>query len=309
VSETAAQNGPAAWQTAFLAEHGLATGYLQHAQIWFKPLCDTLAAHCNGADLPRLVAVNGCQGSGKTTLCAYLVARLEAEHGLRALSLSLDDFYLPLAARKALGREVHPLLATRGVPGTHDMVLLQATLDALLAPQPSANPVAVPRFDKSRDDRRPAVEWEQVTEAVDLVLLEGWCLGALAQDEGALRVPVNDLERDEDGDCRWREYVNAALVQDFPALYQRVNEWVMLQAPSFASVYRWRLEQERKLRASAGAGAEGVMTDPEVARFIQHYQRLTDVCLATLPARVQHLYTLDPDRNITAYHAGEGAQQ
>lgn len=307
MSDNAAQSSTAAWQAAFLAEHGLEPGYLQHAQKWFKPLCDTIAAHSIGASAPRLVAVNGCQGSGKTTLCAYLTANLEAEFGLRVLSLSLDDFYLPRAARQSLAREVHPLLCTRGVPGTHDMALLRATLDALLAPAQDTHSVAIPRFDKSRDDRRPPAAWDQASGTIDLVLLEGWCLGAMAQSEAALHDPVNELERDEDSDGRWRRYVNDALMRDFPDLYRRIDEWVMLQAPSFANVYRWRLEQEQKLRARSGAEAKGVMTEAEVARFIQHYQRLTDVCLTTLPARVHHLYTLDADRNIVAYSTGEGA--
>jgi len=291
----------APWQVEFLHRHALGPGYLPHAQKWFDPLAGILAAHQHGAAGPQLVAVNGCQGSGKTTLCAYLLARLEAINGLRAVSLSLDDFYLTRAEREALAAEVHPLLATRGVPATHDMALLGATLDALLAPQGSA-PVAVPRFDKALDDRRPRSDWDQVAGPVDIVLLEGWCLGARPQSAAQLARPVNQLERVEDPDGRWRACVNAALERDFPALYQRVHYWVMLQAPSFASVYAWRLEQEQKLRLATEGRGQGLMSETAVARFIQFYQRLTEHCLASLPAQVDYLYRLDSRRRITACH-------
>ena len=125
---------PAYWQKAFLEQHQLAFAYLQDAQRWFAPLAMHLLLHHRGAGrCQRWSAVNGSQGSGKTTLCAYLCALLEAEYGLRAIALSLDDFYLTRAAARELGASVHPLLATRGVPGTHDMALLNDTLDALLA--------------------------------------------------------------------------------------------------------------------------------------------------------------------------------
>ena len=293
-----------AWQTAFLERHRLPASYLQHAQFWFDPLAGALSLHQKGAGRPVLVAVNGCQGSGKTTLCDYLKVILQAEYGRRVVALSLDDFYLTREQRHRLAADVHPLLATRGVPGTHDIGLLNATLDGLLAP-PGSAPVAVPRFDKAVDDRRPPGTWETIEPPVELVLLEGWCLGARPQPAAALAGPVNELERVEDPDGRWRAYVNEALQRDFVPLYQRVDRWVMLQAPSFACVHRWRLEQERKLAATvtdpvADTGREGLMNETELARFIQHYQRLTEDCLARLPEQVHYLYRLDEDREITA---------
>lgn len=293
----------ASWQEAFCSQHRLGQDYLLHAQKWFDPLADALAGHQHGASHPLLVAVNGCQGSGKTTLCAYLCSRLAAQHQLRVLALSLDDFYLSRAERQALAADTHPLLGTRGVPGTHDMALLGATLEGLLVPG-APHPVAVPRFDKARDDRRPRTAWDEVAAPLDIVLLEGWCLGARPQEAAQLVAPVNQLERLEDADGRWRGYVNAALARDYLALYQRVDCWVMLQAPSFASVYTWRLEQEEKLRAASGGAGQGLMGEAELARFIQFYQRLTEHCLATLPAQVDHLYTLDARRRISGYRQG-----
>ncbi len=297
---------PAHWQKAFLEQHQLAFAYLQDAQRWFAPLADALVLHHRGAAGATLVGVNGSQGSGKSTLCAYLCALLEAEYGLRAIALSLDDFYLTRASRRKLGASIHALLATRGVPGTHDMALLNDTLDALLAADDGAV-VSIPRFDKARDDRRPPGDWDRVEGGLDLVLLEGWCLGAGPQATDELLRPVNALEADEDPDAFWREYVNNALRQDFLPLYRRVDSWVMLQAPSFDCIYRWRLEQEHKL-ANATSGAKlQLMSDSQIARFIQHYQRLTEHCLATLPAAVDYLYTLDEQRRIVASRPERGS--
>ena len=290
------------WQKAFLARNQLPEQYLPGAQKWFNPLGDWFAEHHAGAFHPWLIAINGSQGSGKSTLCDYLCQYLQAEHGLSSLALSLDDFYLGSSQRRQLAIDIHPLFATRGVPGTHDMGLLGRTLDSLMAGQPTP----IPRFDKAVDDRVPEAAWETLESSVDIVLLEGWCLGASAQPIEQLVDPVNELESSEDVDGRWRNHVNAVLSEKFSPLYQRVDEWVMLQAPSFDCVYRWRLEQEQKL-ASQRQG-EGVMDATQVARFIQHYQRLTENCLQRLPAKVNHLFRLDENRVVKNYTAAPGVR-
>lgn len=288
------------WQNAFLEQHQLPLNFLESALKWFAPVAALIAEHQVGAGRPILVAVNGSQGSGKTTLCDYLASCLENEHGLAAVSLSLDDFYLTRAQRQRLAAEVHPLLATRGVPGTHDMDLLAATIEQLL----SGLSPEIPRFDKSEDDRLPRDQWQSPSKGVDVILLEGWCLGATAQPEDELAPAVNPLESEEDPDGSWRRYANRILGEAFPPLYARVDEWIMLRAPSFDSVYRWRLEQEHKL-ASRSSG-RGVMSDEQVARFIQFYQRITEQCLARLPHQVNHLFSLDENRFVDSYMAAPG---
>ena len=90
------------WQGAFLEQHRLHPAYLDSALKWFAPLGELLAEHHNGAQRPLLVGVNGCQGSGKSTLCDFLCHWLLGERELRAVALSLDDFYLTLAERTYL---------------------------------------------------------------------------------------------------------------------------------------------------------------------------------------------------------------
>jgi len=291
-----------AWQQQFLQLHQLNESYLSPAQKWFNSLAAQLAAYRNRASAPILLAINGCQGSGKSTLSQYLVASLQFDYQLSAVALSLDDFYYTRDERTRLSQTVHPLLATRGVPGTHDMGLLSKTLDDLLRTgrgSDSGSVVKIPRFDKAIDDRLPETSWALKKGEVDIVILEGWCLGVYPESEQELELPVNALEEQEDPQGIWRGYVNNVITEQFLPLYRRVDQWLMLQAPSFECVFQWRLEQEQKLANSLlGRAPSKVMTEKEIARFIQYYQRLTQWCLDTLPRRVHYLYQLDSDRNI-----------
>lgn len=227
-------------------------------------------ARCH-AERGRRVAVGlaGAQGSGKTTMAARLSGALGAQ-GLRVAVMALDDFYLTRAERAALARRVHPLLATRGVPGTHDLDLLDAALGALLAGESAL----IPCFDKAADDRAAGV---RVEPPPDVVLLEGWCVGARPQPAVALTEPVNALEREQDPDGRWRRWIDARLAGDYAALWRRLDLRLFLRAPSFDVVAGWRAEQEAHLGPRA-------MTAPQLAAFVAHYERITRAMIADPPA-------------------------
>jgi D-glycerate 3-kinase len=242
---------------------------------------------------PRLIGLSGLQGSGKSTLAAQLVAQARIA-GIEALALSIDDFYFGRAARLRLARDVHPLLATRGVPGTHDIGLLLRTLAALQAASAEA-PARVPRFDKGRDTRLPPSLWRRVARAPHLIILEGWCVGVPAQSATALRRPLNRLEREEDRDARWRGWVNMQLARHYAPLWQRLDRLVMLQAPDYAIVTRWRDEQERVLRARAAPRA---MSPAALRRFLMYYERLSRQALRTLPAIADLRVVLDSKRRV-----------
>lgn len=240
---------------------------------------------------PAVIGISGSQGSGKTTLVrgAIEVCR---ERGIRAAVLSIDDLYLTRVRREALARDVHPLLITRGPPGTHDIALGEAVLDALARGEPAS----LPRFDKGRDDRVPERQWPHAPEACDALLFEGWCVGARPQADLDLVEPVNELEAREDARGIWRRYVNDALGAAYQHLFARMDRLVMLAAPSFDVVFDWRMQQEEELRERVGPDAPGVMTGAEVARFIQHYERLTRHMLAEMPDRADLLVRLDKER-------------
>lgn len=253
---------------------------------------------------PLLVGVSGLQGIGKSTL-----ARQLREHarglGIACEALSLDDFYLGRRARMQLARTIHPLLTTRGVPGTHELPLLESTLAALARASP-ASPARLPRFDKGRDTRLPPSRWRRVTQAPRLVLLEGWCVGIPPQSAAALRRPCNRLERDEDPDGRWRRWVDARLSGDYAVLWRRLDRLLVLQAPSFACARRWRARAERALHAR---GASRAMDEPALARFFMHYERLSRHALATLPARAEVCAELDGQRAVRAIRARPGSSE
>ncbi len=240
------------------------------------------------AKRPFVYGLCGAQGSGKSTVTGLLAARLRGA-GRSVATLSLDDLYLPRDARLALAAAVHPLFRTRGVPGTHDVVLGLTTLDALARP----GSVALPCFDKAQDDRADPARWPRVETPVDVVLFEGWCVGARPQSDAALAIPINALERDEDRDGRWRRAVDAALADSYRRLFDRVDRLALLAAPGFGVVAGWRREQEQAL-ASTGAH---VMADTEIERFVAHYQRLTEHILAEMPARADLVVRLDDRRS------------
>jgi D-glycerate 3-kinase len=239
---------------------------------------EAIAARHSQGNSPIIVGLSGPQGSGKSTMAPRIAALLERGE-LRAGVLALDDFYLPAEARRELAATVHPLLATRGVPGTHELELLQATLDALLTGD--ASEILVPRFDKLADDRLPPVGWARILCPVDVVLLEGWCIGARPQCSAALKKPVNALEREEDRDGRWRRWVNTQLAKRYTPLFDRLALRMYLRAPSFDVVHTWRRQQEAALAEAAGRGA---MNDVELGLFIAHYERITCSMLAERPA-------------------------
>lgn len=275
------------WVSNFLVEEALPDSFRATLEAICEPLAARLARLRQARRRPVLIGLCGAQGSGKSTIARATVRLLE-ERGLSAVALSLDDFYLPKSARERLAREVHPLLAVRGPPGTHDVALAGAALDQLRSP----GRLAVPAFDKALDDRAPRANWRTVATPVDAVIFEGWCVGARAQGAAALANPVNALEAEADADGRWRAYVNAQLDGPYQELFSRLQELVLLQAPSFEAVLRWRQEQERKLIARAGQG----MTEAEVERFVAHYERLTRWILAEMPERARLVFPLGADR-------------
>lgn len=279
----------------FLATHQLPSSYAEIAQKWFTPLCERLLKHQEGASKPFVVGINGCQGSGKSTLTSFIEAFLTSVHGKRVVSLSIDDFYLDQSQRNALAIKVHPLLKTRGVPGTHDTTLALTTLRQL----DSGQPTALPRFNKATDNPQPKAQWPVVSESPDFVILEGWCVGVPAQSADDVKRPINHLEEVDDPLGIWRSFVNTELAGEYQALFNKIDYSVMLKAPSFDCVYQWRLEQEHKLAASVQGKGAGIMSDEEVANFVQHYQRITEHALDCLPDTCDTVFILDSTRTIT----------
>ncbi|AFJ01577.1 D-glycerate 3-kinase, plant type [Methylophaga frappieri] len=281
---------------SFLTMHQLPSEYSERIKRWFSHLAEDLFSHQISAKRPFLVGLHGAQGSGKSTLAACLVHLLKEVCQCQAITISLDDFYLTKQQRAQLGNQVHPLLSTRGVPGTHDLALAKKTLFALKSGQ---LPVALPAFNKAIDDRYSETAWQVVNQQPDIIIFEGWCLGATPQALSELEQPINTLESTEDVDATWRRYVNEQLVE-YQDLFQLVDYWLMLKAPDFDCIYAWRRQQEQALAARQDDDHvdNSIMNDVELARFIQFYQRLTEHCLKTLPNKMHAIIELDSQREI-----------
>ena len=279
----------------FLTTHQLPSSYAEIAQQWFKPLCERLVEHQKGASRPLIVGINGSQGSGKSTLTSFIEAYLSSVHGKRVVSLSIDDFYFDQSQRNALAIKVHPLLKTRGVPGTHDVNLALNTFRSL----DKGARTLLPRFNKATDNPFPQEQWPVIEVKPDFIILEGWCVGAIPQSNSEIKKPINHLEEVEDPLAIWRSFVNTELAGDYQTLFEKIDYRIMLKAPSFDCVYQWRLEQEHKLAAKALEERDGVMSDEEVANFVQHYQRITEHALQYLPEKCDTVFYLDEKRTIT----------
>ena len=284
-----------------LSAHGRSADFGRVVDAAYRPIASRIVALHAELGRPAVVGVCGAQGGGKSTLAEFVSVLLE-EGGLSAAVLSLDDLYLTHAERVRLARAVHPLLATRGVPGTHDVELGVEVIGALTRPGPS-RPVALPRFDKAMDDRAPASAWPVVTAPVDVVIFEGWCVGARPQALAELEAPLNGLEREQDPDGRWRAYANARLADDYPSLFEPIDLLILLQAPGFDQVFAWRAQQEHELAArleAAGETGRAVMDDEALARFVMHYERLTRHILREMPGRADVVVRLGPAHEVEA---------
>ena len=280
-----------------ILEQALPKSYLSYVQNYFAPIAKEVA---DSGDC-FVLGVQGTQGSGKSTCSEFLKYLLEIEHGLKVVVLSIDDFYLTKQERLDLCLETHPLLAVRGVPGTHDVDLAIKTIDTLKNVEGA---VAVPRFNKATDDRYPESEWDLVTDSADIVILEGWFVGLESQVEESLETAINELEKTEDADGVWRKYVNDKLATDFQELFAKLDKLLVLQAPSFDCVYNWRLKQEEKMIArleEQGLDTSQTLTPKQVRHFISYFERLTEEALKTLPQKADWCLQLSPNHEILGH--------
>ena len=253
-----------------------------------------LAAHLAfdwQARRPACVGLGGGQGAGKSTL-GRLIESACSFVGLRVCVLGLDDFYLPASERRRLAAEVHPLLETRGPPGTHDIEACGRAMEAL---QRDVE-IGLPVFDKGLDDRSGV---RRVRGPFDLVLLEGWCVGARPAPEERLVVPVNSLERDRDPGGVWRRYVNGQLAGNYARVWEKLDWLGFLRVPDLEAIRRWRLEQE-SARPAARRLSRGA-----IVSFVQYFERITLDMLRTLPPRCDLEIGLAEDHSIAGLRTSE----
>jgi D-glycerate 3-kinase len=234
---------------------------------------------------PRYVGLSGGQGAGKSTL-GRLIESACASVGIRVCVLSLDDFYLSRKRRMALAGRIHPLFETRGPPGTHDISRCREAMTRLGQP----GEIELPIFDKGLDEPGGT---RRVRGPFDLVLLEGWCVGAVPEGESGLAEPINPLERERDADSVWRRFVNARLGEEYAEAWAELDYLVYLRVPDLEAVRRWRLQQEDSLPEHQRQGSEAI------DRFVEYYERVTRSMMTTLPDHADLIVELADDHSIS----------
>lgn len=279
---------------AWASDSDLSESYLTIVERYWRPLAHALANLAASKGRTLVVGLTGLQGCGKSTAASAISELLANETTLRSLVVSLDDLYLTRAERAELAHRVHPLLATRGPPGTHDLDLGLDLIERLRFGAGTATPV--PRFDKARDERVPITEWSRFTGPADVLLIEGWCLGLPAEHPDSLARPVNKLETEDDAAGVWRNYCNRQLAGPYQDFFAQLDCVVALCPPSFDHIRRWRLAQERQLRRLRGSDLG--MDDQQVERFIMHFERLSRHALGAYGAIADAIYFLDPLQHV-----------
>lgn len=241
---------------------------------------------------PIILGLVGPPGAGKTSTSLFLQSIFQAAWELSVVILSLDNFYKTQEQRAAMNSCVHDLFRTRGVPGTHDLDLGHFVFKSLLSAT-EATITAIPVFNKSPavDDRLPKDQWQTYHGRPDMIIFEGWCVGAKPQPQDALQIPVNSLEQDKDPKCVWRSFVNEQLRTDYQKLFDYLDVLIMIKVPSWSVILaqRWEQEQQRKPHLSEARFHE----------FLMYYQRLCMWMHQEMPGRADMVLEIDRDRNLT----------
>jgi D-glycerate 3-kinase len=259
-----------------------------------NPIASILLPWCmerleRAPERPWVLGLQGPQGCGKSTAAAALVEGA-SQRGWRAVTLSIDDFYLTREEQVALAERHpgNPFLLYRGYPGTHDVALGARTIDALAA-NPEGSELLLPVYDKAahggRGDRAPVAGWRRVVGRLDLVIVEGWMLGFSPVDEDMLPADLADPNRYLAGYSAWTE---------------RLHALVHLDAPSLQQVVAWRVDAERARRERG----EGALSDAEatdyILRFLPAYERYVPALQARPPCADFLRLALGPDRRPVA---------
>ena len=215
---------------------------------------------------------SGGQGSGKTTVAKILKIILKKFFKREIYVSSIDDFYKTLKDRNEMSHTIHPLFKIRGVPGTHDISLVKKFFDFIK--KKNFKKFKLPKFDKSMDERLKKKYWSNIKKRPEIVILEGWCVGAKPQSNSIINKSINVLEKYEDKHLIWRKYANEKLKKEYKKLFAMIDHFIFMKIPNFNVVYEWRLLQESKLRKKSHSNKK-IMSYNEIKRFVMFYERIT----------------------------------
>ena len=242
----------------------------------------------------QIIGLTGGQGSGKSTISNILKIILKEKYKLETIVFSIDDFYKTLKERKIMSKKISPLFLTRGVPGTHDTKMLYNCIKNLK--RSKFKRMMLPKFNKATDDRMQKKKWVKVKKKPNIVIFEGWCVGAEPQKNKDLLVPINELEKDNDKKKIWRNKVNQELKKNYKKIFQLIDKIIFLKVPSFKHVFKWRLLQEKKLRIISKGSK--TMSGNQIKNFIMYYERLTKHMLKTFIYKADSIVKVDKKHKL-----------
>ena len=248
---------------------------------------------------PLIIGLAGGQGTGKTTITSIISLILKKYFKLKVFKISIDDFYKTRNERKKLSITKHPLLMTRGVPGTHDYRIISNFFKKIK--NKKFNSLKLPKFDKSKDDRCHKKLWYKINSRPDVVILEGWCVGAKAQKNSQISKPINSLEKTKDLDLVWRKHVNIQLKTHYKNLFKQLNEIIYLKANNFRELQKWRIKQEKALwLKSKNKKNLRIMSRADIINFMQTYQRITQNMFKDAPKYASIVMKLNSNHQINS---------
>ena len=261
---------------------------------FFLPISEKIYRNYYNNKKTKIIGLTGGQGSGKSTISQILKIILKEGFNLNTEIFSIDDFYKTLKERKAMSKKIHPLFLTRGVPGTHNTALLFKCLKNLK--DKHFEKFSIPKFDKSIDDRLQKKFWQNIRKKPDIVIFEGWCVGASPQKNKDLIAPINVLEKEKDKKRTWRNFVNKELKTRYKKIFKLIDLMIFLKIPSFEYVYKWRLLQEKKLRITSKG--KKTMSNKQVKNFIMFYERITRHMLKNFSKKAKFIIKIDNSHSL-----------
>ena len=242
----------------------------------------------------QIIGLSGGQGSGKSTISNILKIILKENFNLETIIFSIDDFYKTIKERKIMAKKISPLFLTRGVPGTHDTKMLYSCIKNLKSSK--FKKIIIPKFDKAIDNRAPKNKWLKVTKKPNIVVFEGWCVGAEPQKKKDLLISINKLEKQNDYKKTWRNKVNQELKQDYKKIFKLIDKIIFLKVPSFKYVFKWRLLQEKKLRITSKGNK--TMNDKQIENFVMFYERITKNMIKILSKKADVVIGIDKKHRL-----------
>ncbi len=260
------------------------------------PLCFWISKKAD-KKRPYFVGLAGGQGTGKTTTSSLLRIILIKYFRLKVFRISIDDFYKTRKERIRLSKRIHPMLLTRGVPGTHDIGMMLSFFKKVKRKQ--FKRLKLPTFNKAIDDRFSKKHWYDLKNKPDVIIFEGWCVGAKSEKDNTLKRTINSMERLKDRKQIWRKYVNQQLKSKYNKLYSQLNCLIYLKAKNFSLLQKWRLKQERKLLVKSKKNLKSkIMNKKDVLSFMQTYQRITQNMFKNTPKYASIIINLNSNHQI-----------